>query len=225
MKLPVLALIAMIALLLLAVPAGATISYYASQSEWAAATSGVFTINFDDVINPNPPGFVDYSFSGLKLHDVTFTDTAHDEGQLIVATGYGADSFGFSFAGNYLRGNTWGDKSIIVTLPGNVYALSMVVLTGGIGGPIQAGTVTFSFPAAESFPISIGADATPDFIGFISDQPIGSLTIGSTENATALDNFSFGQTTVDPAPEANTLLLGGIGMALLLVVRRLRRFR
>ena len=65
--------IAMIALSLLAIPAGATITYYTDQSAWAAATSGVFTEDFEG-ISVDYTGYVDYTSTGLHLLDVDFTD-------------------------------------------------------------------------------------------------------------------------------------------------------
>ena len=208
-------LIVLIVLTLLAAPAGATMTYYSNQTLWEAATSGVFTINFNDVDVPNPPGFVDYSITGLQLHDVTFTANPAAAGGIEVGNisgGCGANAFG---ADNYfLCGNTWDVKYFQAALPSNVIAVAMNLLPVSYGNP-----VTMSFSSGNTQVIPALTSATPVFAGFIFDQPVSWVKIEATSNYTALDNFSYAQT-----PEASTLLLAGAGLLSLLLARRLRRF-
>jgi hypothetical protein len=208
--------IAMIALTLLAAPAGASIEYFTSQSAWAAATAGVFTIDFEDVAVSDPPGYNDYSVGGLQLHDVGFAANPEESGGLRVCS-LGCEQRS-SFTGNYLRGNTWSTKFFQAALPADAYALSMLVLTDPRGS-----TVTFSFSTGDSYVMSTYTDTVPDFIGVLSDEPIQWVRMGSDgTNTVLLDNFAYGEAAT---PEANTILLGGLGLAALLVSRRLSRRR
>jgi hypothetical protein len=216
MKPSILISIAMIALSLLAAPAGATMQYFTSQSAWASATSGVFTIDFEDVAVPTPPGYADYSLTGLQLHDVTFTADVPVDYLWVIKSGTAEDYYKNAWgAGNFLRGSTWGTRYIQAALPSGVNALSMFVLTNVYGG-----SVTFSFSTGDSHVMSTTADTSPDFIGFVFDQPVGWARLDTNQNFTALDNFAYAQT-----PEANTIWLLGVGLAALLIARRLRRLR
>jgi hypothetical protein len=215
MRLTIAVSIALIVLTLLAVPAGATMEYYTSQSAWAAATSGVFVIDFNDVVVPSSPGYVDYSITGLQLHDVTFTANPATDEFYVVDSAFGPDSYRNSFApGNYLRGSTWQTRYFQAALPDNVNALAMLVLTDNRGGK-----VTFSFSTGDSKEVQTLNSATPYFVGFTFDQSVQWVKVDSDQNFTALDNFAYGET-----PETGTILLGGIGLAALWAARRLRRF-
>jgi hypothetical protein len=210
-------LIVMIIPLLLATPAEAALQYFTNESEWATATSGVFTIDFEDVSVDNPPGFNDYSIGGLQLHGVDFQANPESAEGLEVCS---VCEQGDSFAGNYLRGNTWGTKFIQATLPTDAYALSLLVLTDPRGS-----TVTFTF-STGSYVMTTYSDAVPDFIGFISDVPLQWVRIGSDATNTVLvDNFAYGALAEADTPEPGTLLLGGLGFAALAAARLLRRAR
>ncbi|HSW50851.1 MAG TPA: hypothetical protein VLH09_11785 [Bryobacteraceae bacterium] len=216
MKPTVLMPIAMIALMLLAAPAGATMQYFTNQSEWIAATSGVFTIDFSGVVVPDVPGYVDYSIGGLQLHNVDFRANPEAlEGVQVCSLGCEQRN---SFSGNYLRGNTFGSKFFQATLPADVYALSMLVLTDPRGS-----TVTFSFSSSETKVMTTYTDTVPDFFGVISDQAIQWVRMESDgTNTVLLDNFAYGEAAV---PEANSIWLAGAGILTLWAARRLRRLR
>lgn len=211
-------LIVMITLMLLAAPAGATMTYYSDQTSWEAATSNVFTIDFSDVVVPDVPGYVDYSTTGLQLHDVTFTASpAAEEGlQVIKSAGVcPANAFG---AGNYfLCGNTWEAKYFEAALPANVIAVAMNLLPVTYAFP-----VTLSFSSGDTQVIPALTSATPVFAGFTFDQPVSWVKFEATSNRTSLDNFAYSQIT--ETPEVSTLLLAGLGMISLLFARRLTRF-
>lgn len=209
-------LIVMIALTLLAAPAGATMSYYSNQTSWEAATSNVFTIDFNDVAVP-PSGFIDYSTTGVQLHDVTFTANPATEGGLQVgnlASGCYANAFG---TGNYfLCGNTYDAKYFEAALPANVTAVAMNLLPSPYGNP-----VTLSFSSGDTQVIPALPNTTPVFAGFVFGQPISSVRFESTSFFIGVDNFSYSQ--IEETPEASTLLLAGAGLISLLLARRLRR--
>jgi hypothetical protein len=178
----------------------------------------VFTIDFTDVSVDTPPGYTDYSLTGLHLHDVDFSANPNTEGGLVVYSQNSAYTYRASFSGNLLVGNTWQTKNFTANLPANVSALSMLVLTETYGGRV---TFTFSTGAGDTRTVITTADTTPDFIGFVSDQPIQWVTLDSTDrNFVALDDFSYGEAAT---PEANTILLGGLGLAALWISRRMGR--
>ena len=213
MKKLVFSLIAMIAFALLAVPAGATMQYYTSQSAWAAATSGVYTIDFNDIaVSGN---YNDYSITGLHLHNVDFTADVPVDYLWVIRGGTTDDVYNSWGAGNnFLRGSTWGTRYIQAALPEGVFALSMQLLTNVYGG-----TVTFNFSTGDTYVMSTTNDTSPDFIGFVFDQPVEWVRLDSNQSFAALDNFAYAET-----PEANTVLLGGIGLVALWVARLLRRY-
>ncbi|MFB3776731.1 MAG: hypothetical protein ACE141_03945 [Bryobacteraceae bacterium] len=220
MKPTLLMLIAMIALMLLAAPAGATMQYFTNQSEWIAATSGVFTIDFDDVSVTGQYGYDDYSVTGLQIHGVDFSATPNSEGGLVLYSQSSAYPYRSSFSGNFLVGNTYGTKTFTANLPANVTALALLVLTENPGG-----TVAFNFTPTDSYTMVTTSDTTPDFIGFIFDQPVQSVTLDSgNRNFVGLDNFAYA--IGDAAtPEANSIWLGGAGILALWAARRMRRLR
>ena len=207
--------IAMIALLLLAAPAGATMTYYTSQAAWAAATSDVFTVHFNDVVVPASPGYVDYSVTGVQLHDVSFTAIPATADGIQVGnlpTWCYANAFG---AGNYfLCGNTYGAKYFEAALPPEVVGVGMRLL------PVPfSNSVSFAFSSGDTQVVPALASASPVFVGFIFDQPISWVRFESANaNSIAVDDFSYAST-----PEASTLLLAGAGLFSLLVAKRLRR--
>jgi hypothetical protein len=211
-------LIVLIVLTLLAAPAGATMTYYSNQASWEAATSDVFTIDFNDVVVPDNPGFVDYSTTGLQLHDVTFTaNPATESGLWVIMSGSGTDSvypnaFG---AGNYVRGNTWDTKYFQAALPASVNAVALRLMTVSFGSP-----VTLSFSTGDTQVVTTPSSATPIFAGFTFDESVAWVKIEATSTYAALDDFSYSE--LIETPEASTLLLAGAGLLSLLLARRLR---
>jgi len=205
-------LIVMIALTLLAAPAGATMSYYSNQTSWEAATSNVFTITFDD---PSVTTYADYTATGLHLYEpVVFTATDY----LAVydadwaSSGHGVPA---AWTGDYLLGSGWG-KNIEAVLPAGVYAVAAEVFTIGFGS-----NMSFTFSTNDAYgPIATALGATT-FVGFVSDTPIEWVRFSAASSYTALDNFSYSQ--IEETPEASTLLLAGAGLISLLLARRLRR--
>jgi hypothetical protein len=80
-----------------------------------------------------------------------------------------------------------------------------------------------TFSSGDSRTVSVPT-TVPVFAGFTFDTPITSVQFSSsTGNGyyAALDDFQYNQ--VAETPEANTVLLGGLGLASLLFARRLRR--
>ena len=203
--------IATIVLTLLAVPAGATLTYYSSQAAWLAATSNVFSINFDD---PAVTTFADYTATGLKISDVTFT--GQDQLRVYDADWAGSGhSVPAAWTGDYLMGSGWG-KYVQASLPTGVYAVAVEIFTIPFGYQMN-----FSFSTGESYgPVSTLPN-DKKFVGFVSDQPLEWVRLSAVTGYTALDNFSYSQ--MEATPESSSLLLAGLGLASLLVARRLRR--
>jgi len=207
------ALIAMIALTLLAAPAGATMTYYGSQASWAAATSGVFTtITFDD---PSVTTYADYTTTGLHLYEpvvFTATDLLRVYDADYAASGHSVPA---SWSGDYLLGSGWG-KHIQASLPAGVYAVAAQVFTVSFGN-----NMSFAFSTGDAYgPVATAVGAST-FAGFVSDSPIEWVRFSAAGSYTAVDNFAYSQ--MEETPEASTLLLAGAGLIGLLLARRLRR--
>jgi len=205
--------IATIALTLLAVPAGATLTYYSRQSAWLAATSNVFTINFDD---PAVTTYADYTTTGLQIGGVTFTgqDLLRVYDADWAGSGHGVPA---AWTGDYLMGSGWG-KYVQVTLPANVYAVAAEVFSIPFGYQMS-----FSFSTNESYGPVATLSNDKKFVGFVSDQPLQWVRLSAATGYTAMDNFSYSQMEMEATPESSSLLLAGLGLASLLVARRLRR--
>ncbi len=215
MKPRIVLLIVTIILTLLAAPAGATMTYFTSQAAWAAATSDVFTITFNDIQVPSNPGWVDYSTTGLQLHGVTFSANPATFGgiqvgvwpDVCVVNAFGAGN-------NFLCGNTFGTKIFEAALPQLVVAVAMRLLPNPHSSSVQ-----LIFSSGDSQTIPALPSATPVFAGFVFSQPVSWVRFDSAgANAIAVDDFSYGQ-----VPEASTVLLAGVGLISLLAARRLRR--
>ena len=206
-------LIAMIALTLLAVPAGASMQYYTSQTEWIAATSDVFTIDFNGYGQGYAPYYVDYSTGGgITLGGVNFVGfTGITDEYRLEVDNPGRDSGDWG-SGDYLRGG-WAPSYVLVTLPGSG---STAVGFNLMSYP-NAKVVLVTFSTGDSRSVSTFTRPTQAFLGAISDTPITSVSFSTSGGYTLLDNFQYEET-----PEADTVLLGGLGLAALVFARRLR---
>lgn len=212
-------LIAIIALALLAVPAGATVTVQNTRADWETLTTGFFTtlVDFEGLattaVNPT------YSTAdGLTLGGIKFVGDNLDGSYYLQAFDSAQGGTYNWGSGDYILGPGWGTKYIQVTLPANVTAVATDVMNSS-GSP-QLVRVTLS--TLESYTVDTFANPTRGFTGFISDTPVEWVRFSAADSFTVIDNFSAGISPATPEPDA--LVLAGVGLLGLWFARRLRRF-
>ena len=208
-------LIAIIALALLAVPAGATVTVQNTQADWQALTTGYFTtlVDFNTLTKDT-----DYSTSaGLTLGGIKFVGDNLDSSYFLQAhDSTEGGSYNWGPGGSYILGSGWGTKYIQVTLSAGITAVSADVMNSN--GVPQLVTVTLS--TGESYTVNTFANPTRGFIGLISDAPLDWVRFSAASSFTVIDNFTYG---AESTPEPDALFLAGTGLIGLWFARRLRR--
>jgi len=210
-------LIATIVLTLLAAPAGAEITVKNNQADWLALTSGVLTIDFEDLAPNYAPYLIDYSNAeGVTLSGVNFIGVTGDPGYYLKV--FDPALGGNWNSGDFLAGG-WGPGYIQATLPGDgSMAIAMDLMTNAAGRNV---TVTLFNGGTELYSGLIPTSALPTrtFVGFLSsDMPITSARFSAAGTFAEIDNFSISET-----PEPDSILFGLTGLAGLWLARRLRR--
>ncbi len=216
--------IAVIALTLLAAPAGANVTTYTNSIAWSGATTNIFTIDFSGSANAVSPYTTDYSTAaGLTINGVQIIGYTETTGEYNL-TAVNPNAFqGDWGSGDYLRGG-WSSSYMLITFPGTG---STAVAFNLMSNP-AAKSVLVTLADGDSYTVPTFAKPTLAFFGFVSDTPIASVRLSATGGYTLLDNLAY--STSDPAPpegevpEAQTFFLGGSGIAVLWLARRLRRF-
>jgi hypothetical protein len=127
-------------------------------------------------------------------------------------------------SGDYLRGG-YSPGYLLVTLPGSgSTAVSFNLMSYTVGK-----NVLVTLASGESYSVPTYASPTMAFFGFVSDTAITSVRLSTTAGYTELDNLSYSGADplppVEEVPEAQTFFLGGSGIALIWLARRLRRYR
>lgn len=112
---------------------------------------------------------------------------------------------------------------ITATLPANVTAISLDVMTYGNNVPV---TLTATDASGVEATVTVNtASRQQTFYGFTFSEPISTLTISipGAPNFTSvlLDNFAIGTADVD-APEPATLLLLGLGLVFMALLGKRR---
>ena len=217
-------LIAMIALTLLAAPAGATPLLYDTQPAWAAAVSNIITVDFEGLATSAYPFYTTYNTAGgLTLPDaagVNFVGFNGDQSANVLrvyypdnASGYNRGS-GDSLAGGYSPG------FIQATLPaGGVTALAF-----NFASEVKGNNVTITLSSGEAYTILSASDNTMKFFGLTSLVPITTVKINAANTYAMIDNFAYGDLPTEETSEPAALLLGATGLAGIWLARRLRRY-
>jgi hypothetical protein len=214
-------LIVMITSALMTVPASATALLYTDRVAWEAATSGLFTIDFEGLATPGVPS--NHSTAGgLTIGGVQFIGLTPPSSYYL----YGQDpatSPNFSWnSGDVLIGPNaaWGGGYIEVNLPaGGVTSVGTDLMTHT---PF-AQPVVVSLSTGESFTVGTYGNPTRAFVGFTSDVPLTSIRFTPENGYSIIDNFSDGSAPGAEVSEANPLVLGATGLLSLWIARRLRR--
>ena len=200
------------------VTASATVVQYGDRSSWLVATSSVNTITFEGAAPSNG----EVTISGVDFQG--FDNTAETQHDLQAFTG------NYWASGTVLEGppgNSQG-QHLIVRLPAGVFAVGSDVLEFEPNGPTSfAETVTAQLSTGATIynTQTIAGFSSRDFIGFVSDTQISSITFFPSNDLgahLALDNFSTGGQGASPTPEAATMILCGGGLLFVGLIRRNR---
>jgi hypothetical protein len=212
-------LIAMIALTLLAAPAGATPLLYDAQPAWAAAVSNIITTPFDGQAGAST--FTPYNTGGgltvSGVNFVGFTGTAGTYSLKVYNPAYDSTfdrGSGPSLGGGYSPGY------ILATLPaGGVTALAF-----DFASETKGKSVTIILSSGDSYTLTSPSDSTMDFFGLTSTVPITNIQFSASTTFTMIDNFAYGDLPAEETSEPAALLLGATGLAGIWLARRLRRY-
>ena len=212
--------ILILALVTLAMPVSATVTYsYCSSG--CAGTGG----NYSSWQTAPGAAGLTFSLSPLTfapagLSGGVFTDTTGT-----VFTGYSnaTTTNSLTLNGTALAQTTTGANSgIDVLLPANTYAVAFMLATvSGFGSQqvVLNGRNVFS----TNYEITVPNSTSPQFFGIVSDTPITSIFVGNLGNIDGrvqINSFELGQTA--PTPEASSMALIGAGLVAIALVRRRR---
>jgi hypothetical protein len=184
-------IVALGALTLLATNAVAdTVTTYNSQSAWAAATTGITTIDFA-TLNPPAGSLILYpSPPGLTVDGVNFSDPLGGPVSVI--------DTGFCCA-TYNRGfdtvDTGAGQSMTVTLPSGTTSVGFYVYAVAIGDVNGLNTENVDFGVAgNTYTITTPTLAsTPNsaFFGFVDSSPVSSFTVTPESSTVGVDLMLF----------------------------------
>lgn len=196
--------------LLAAVTARAATAVYTDQTAFLAALS---------------PAYYQESFEGLEQYTALDSPLSFSQGGLSYLASVG-DGSAFYNVGRlddvWLSTDSIGQSIIFNFSSGNINAIGGFLFLSDSDGSATNGTITLTLNDGT---VATNIDASEDtsFIGFISDAPLGSLTLTPPDEETwvTANDFIVGQAV--PVPEPGTwimVLAGGLGGTALLWRRR-----
>jgi hypothetical protein len=195
--------------LMTASPGRAAMMYYGSQPVFLAASRSMTTLTFNGIAGGS---FVEYAAGPFVLSGVTFTS---NNDMYVIDPGY----YGFPYPAGGILNSDYSNPNIITA----VFPASTAVsfrFGGLLGAPVS---FTVRFSTGDSFVLSSSTSfrgSTPlTFAGFTSTAPLTGVTFTMPDagNYNAIDDFSYGISTV---PEPATLGLFGLGGIFLGFLRR-----
>ena len=213
-------LIAMIALTLLAAPAGASPVLYTSSADWTAAVTNVITTPF--TAQAGSSAYTAYATAaGLTVGDVNFVGFTGEIGTYNLTVYNPAYDASLSRGSGPSLAGGWSPGYLLATLPaGGVYALAV-----NISSNQQGKNVSITLSSGDTYTITTPTNSTMAFFGFTSLVPITDIRFSATSGLTMIDDFSYGSIPGgEETPEPTGLLLGATGLAGILLARRMRRF-
>ncbi len=181
-------LIALIALTLLAAPAGATfINTYTDRTAWTAAAAGtIVTLDFNGLASPVSPYYTAY-LSGITQDGVSIVsyDGAGNPNLYALGSSSSAGNWG---SGDYLRGG-YSPGYMIATIEGSgSTAIGFDLMTQA-----SKGTVTVTFSSGEVRTVATTAAPNRVFFGVIADTPITSVHLSTSGANTFMENNTYMQ--------------------------------
>ena len=213
-------LIVLIVCAFLAAPAGATSVLYTDRITWEAATSGIFTIDFEGLATAAIPGNYStaggYTMGGLQFIGLTPPGSYY----LYAQDPAGSQNYTWG-SGDVLMGPNaaWGGGYIQVNMPsGGVTSFGTNIMTHTPFAAQIVGTLS----TGDTRTVNTFSNPNPAFVGFTSDAPITFVRLAPVNGAPMIDNFSYGAAAQE-TPEADSLILGGVGLLGILLGRRVRR--
>ncbi len=209
-------LIAIIALALLAVPAGATVTVQNTIADWQALTTGFFTtlVDFEGLATTGVSPTYNTA-DGLTLSGIKFVGDNLDGSYYLQAYDSSEGGLYNWGSGDYIVGGGWGPKYLQVTLPAGITAVATDVMTS-----LPGHLVTVTLSTGEWYTVGTSANPTRTFTGFVSDTPVEWVRFSAADSRPAIDNFT---TAFTSTPEPDALFLAGAGLIGLWLARRLRR--
>ena len=214
--------IVMIALTLLAAPAGASPNFFPTRTDWTAAVTNIITAPFD--AQAGPDAYTGYNtLAGLTVGEVTFVGYTGTPGEYNLKVYNPAYSATLERGSGPSLGGGWSPGYVLATLPaGGVYALA-VDFTIEATAPGRSVTITLS--SEDSYTITAPTNSSMAFWGFTSLCPITDIRFSATNSFTMIDNFSYASIPgAEETPEPIGLVLGATGLAAIWLARRMRRF-
>ena len=212
-----------LALVGLAVPASATITFtYCSSG--CSSTGGSFS-SWQSATGSS--GLV---FSGAPI---TFSAGGLSSGVYTDGTGTGFTGYSnatntdnLTLSGTALAQTINGPNSgIQINLPTNTYAFAMIITTvSGFGSPFVE--LNDRILNNSNYSMVVPSGGTPEFFGFLSDTAISSLFIGNmgAGGNVQINSFELGSAGGgSSAPETSSVVLLGSGLMVLGFLRRRRR--
>lgn len=214
--------IVMIALTLLAAPAGATPVVSPSKTDWTAAVTNIITVPF--TAQAGSTEYTSYNTAaGLTVGAVNFVGFTGTPGEYSLKVYNSVLSPTWERGSGPSLGGGWSPNNLVATLPaGGVYALAVDIATEIKGHSVL---ITLSSGGADdTYTITTPTNSSMMWWGVTSDIAITDIKFSGTGTFTMIDNFSYGDIPGEEIPEPIGLVLGATGLAAIWLARRIRRF-
>jgi hypothetical protein len=215
-------LIALIVTTSMAVPAGASALLFTDRATWEAATTGIFTLDFEGTARPGAP--VNYSAAGYTAGGVQIIGLTPPDSYYLYDSADHDWGSGDLLLGPY---SGWGGGYIQANFTaGGVTSVGSDIMTH----TPEAASFVISLSTGETFTVATSSKPSRAFVGFTSDVPITSIQFTPSSGWPMIDNFSYGLSSGPPdpppgeTPEADTIIFGGTGLLGLWLARRMRKW-
>jgi len=213
--------IVMIALTLLAAPAGASPTVHPTKTDWTAAVTNIITVPF--TAQATSTAYTEYNTSaGITAGGVNFVGFGGTPGTYSLKVYNPAYSSTFNRGSGPSLGGGYSPGYLLATLPaGGVYALAV-----DISSEVQPRNVLIILSSGgvdNTYTITTPTDSSMMWWGVTSDIAITNIKFSATGTFTMIDNFEYGSIPGEEIPEPIGLVLGSTGLAAIWLARRMRR--